>query len=78
MFVCPLVMFITFSVIAAEYTVSDSPMTTRKYVDLRRPITLGPTLPAFLSPNVAQVLVDNFGIGGITNVEDDMNLFLGA
>ncbi|UYO07584.1 hydroxylamine reductase [Paenibacillus sp. PSB04] len=41
-------------------------------------IHLGPTLPAFLSPNVAQVLVDNFGIGGITNVEDDMNLFLGA
>nr|WP_280518787.1 hydroxylamine reductase [Paenibacillus cineris] len=41
-------------------------------------IHLGPTLPAFLSPNVAKVLVDNFGIGGITNVEDDMNLFLGA
>jgi hydroxylamine reductase len=41
-------------------------------------IHLGPTLPAFLSPNVAQVLVDNFGIGGITNVEDDMNMFLGA
>lgn len=41
-------------------------------------IHLGPTLPAFLSPNVAQVLVDNFGIVGITNVEDDMNLFLGA
>ncbi len=39
MFVCPLVMFITFSVIAAEYTVSDSPMTTRKYVDLMRQIT---------------------------------------
>ncbi|MET3548328.1 hydroxylamine reductase [Paenibacillus favisporus] len=41
-------------------------------------IHLGPTLPAFLSPNVAQVLVDNFGIGGITNVENDMNMFLGA
>jgi len=41
-------------------------------------IHLGPTLPAFLSPNVAQVLVDNFGIGGITNVEEDMNMFLGA
>lgn len=41
-------------------------------------IHLGPTLPAFLSPNVAQVLVDNFGIGGITNVEDDMSMFLGA
>ena len=34
-------------------------------------IHLGPTLPAFLSPNVAKVLVENFGIGGITNVEDD-------
>lgn len=41
-------------------------------------IHLGPTLPAFLSPNVAKVLVENFGIGGITNVEDDMNMFLGA
>ncbi|SER78758.1 hydroxylamine reductase [Salisediminibacterium halotolerans] len=35
-------------------------------------IKLGPTLPAFLSPNVAQVLVDKFGISGMTNVEDDM------
>ncbi|WP_245608651.1 hydroxylamine reductase [Saccharibacillus sacchari] len=41
-------------------------------------IHLGPTLPAFLSPNVAQVLVDNFGIAGITNVEDDMKMFLEA
>ncbi|MFD3260003.1 hydroxylamine reductase [Paenibacillus lentus] len=41
-------------------------------------IHLGPTLPAFLSPNVAKVLVDQFGIGGITNVEDDMEMFLGA
>lgn len=41
-------------------------------------IHLGPTLPAFLSPHVAQVLIDNFGIGGITNVEEDMTLFLGA
>ncbi|MEF3354967.1 hydroxylamine reductase [Paenibacillus sp. GYB006] len=41
-------------------------------------IHLGPTLPAFLSPNVAKVLVENFGIGGITNVEDDMKMFLGA
>lgn len=41
-------------------------------------IHLGPTLPAFLSPNVTKVLVDNFGIGGITNVEDDMSMFLGA
>ena len=38
-------------------------------------IHLGPTLPAFLSPNVAKVLVENFGIGGITNVEDDMEMF---
>ena len=35
-------------------------------------IHLGPTLPAFLSPNVAKVLVDNFGIGTITNVDDDI------
>lgn len=40
-------------------------------------IHLGPTLPAFLSPNVASVLVKNFGIAGITNVEDDMKLFFG-
>ena len=38
-------------------------------------IHLGPTLPAFLSPNVAKVLVDNFGIAGIGTVEDDMKLF---
>ena len=38
-------------------------------------IHLGPTLPAFLSPNVAKVLVETFGIGGITNVEDDMAMF---
>ncbi len=38
-------------------------------------IHLGPTLPAFLSPNVAKVLVDNFGIGGISTVEDDMRMF---
>ena len=38
-------------------------------------IHLGPTLPAFLSPNVAKVLVESFGIGGITNVEDDLNMF---
>lgn len=41
-------------------------------------IHLGPTLPAFLSPNVANVLVKNFGIAGITNVKDDMKLFFGA
>ena len=39
-------------------------------------IHLGPTLPAFLSPNVAKVLVENFGIGGITNVEDDIKMFM--
>ena len=38
-------------------------------------IHLGPTLPAFLSPNVASVLVENFGIAGITTVEDDMRFF---
>ncbi|WP_196605316.1 hydroxylamine reductase [Pectinatus haikarae] len=38
-------------------------------------IHLGPTLPAFLSPNVAKVLVENFGIAGITTVENDINLF---
>ncbi|SCG84249.1 hydroxylamine reductase [Proteiniborus sp. DW1] len=41
-------------------------------------IHLGPTLPAFLSPNVAKVLVETFGIGGITNVEDDLKMFMGA
>ncbi len=40
-------------------------------------IHLGPILPAFLSPNVAKVLVENFGIGGITNVEDDIKMFMG-
>ena len=38
-------------------------------------IHLGPTLPAFLSPNVAKVLVDNFGIAGIDTVEKDMERF---
>lgn len=38
-------------------------------------IHLGPTLPAFLSPNVAKVLVENFGISGIGTVEEDMKLF---
>ncbi len=38
-------------------------------------IHLGPTLPAFLSPNVANVLVENFGIAGIGTVEDDIKLF---
>ncbi|MBV4419295.1 hydroxylamine reductase [Clostridium tyrobutyricum] len=40
-------------------------------------IHLGPTLPAFLSPNVAKVLVENFGIAGIGSVEDDIELFFG-
>ena len=40
-------------------------------------IHLGPTLPAFLSPNVANVLVNNFGIAGIGSVEDDIELFFG-
>jgi len=39
-------------------------------------IHLGPTLPAFLSPNVANVLVEQFGIAGITTVEEDMKIFL--
>ncbi len=38
-------------------------------------IHLGPTLPAFLSPNVTNVLVENFGIGGITSVENDLERF---
>ena len=41
-------------------------------------IHLGPTLPAFLSPNVAKVLVENFGIAGIGTVEEDMALFFGG
>ncbi len=40
-------------------------------------IHLGPTLPAFLSPNVANVLVENFGIAGITDVDNDMKIFFG-
>ena len=40
-------------------------------------IHLGPTLPAFLSPNVANVLVENFGIAGIGTVEEDIQLFFG-
>lgn len=40
-------------------------------------IHLGPTLPAFLSPNVANVLVQNFGIGGITTVDEDIKLLIG-
>jgi len=41
-------------------------------------IHLGPTLPAFLSPNVANVLVDNFGISGIGSIGEDIELFFGT
>ena len=44
------------------------------YLEVKN-IHLGPTLPAFLSPNVAKVLVDNFGIAGIGSVEKDLKLF---
>ena len=40
-------------------------------------IHLGPTLPAFLSPNVAKVLVENFGIAGIGTVDDDIKALVG-
>ncbi len=40
-------------------------------------IHLGPTLPAFLSPNVANVLVENFGISGIKTVDEDIKLMIG-
>lgn len=40
-------------------------------------IHLGPTLPAFLSPEVVDVLVDKFDIAGITTVQNDMNIFFG-
>ena len=40
-------------------------------------IHLGPTLPAFLSPNVANVLVENFGIAGITTVDEDLKTLIG-
>lgn len=39
-------------------------------------IHLGPTLPGFLSPNVAKVLVENFGIAGISTVEEDIEMFM--
>ena len=38
-------------------------------------IHLGPTLPAFLSPNVLNVLIKNFNISGISTVEEDLELF---
>jgi len=39
-------------------------------------IHLGPTLPAFLSPNVTNVLVEKFNIAGISNVDEDLKMFL--
>ncbi len=39
-------------------------------------IHLGPTLPAFLSPNVAKILVENFGIGTISSVDEDIKMFM--
>nr|MDA3833062.1 hydroxylamine reductase [Spirochaetales bacterium] len=41
-------------------------------------IHLGPTLPAFLSPNGAEVLVENFGIAGIDTADKDLELFMQA
>ena len=41
-------------------------------------IHLGPTLPAFLSPGVANILVENFGIAGIGEADEDIRLFMGA
>ncbi|WP_211482064.1 hydroxylamine reductase [Mesobacillus persicus] len=41
-------------------------------------IHVGPTLPAFLSPNVTNFLVENFGVGSITNTTDDIDMFMGA
>lgn len=40
-------------------------------------IHLGPTLPAFLSPNVVNVLIENLGIAGITDVDTDLEIFFG-
>jgi len=39
-------------------------------------IHLGPTLPGFLSPNVAKVLVEKFGIAGVGKVDSDIELFM--
>jgi hydroxylamine reductase len=41
-------------------------------------IHLGPTLPAFLSPNVAKVLVEKFGISGISSVDEDIRILVGT
>ena len=45
-----------------------------KYLGVKN-IHLGPTLPGFLSPNVAKVLVENFNIGSIGEVEEDLERF---
>jgi len=49
---------------------------TLLYLDIKN-IRLGPSLPAFISPNVLQVLVDNFGIKPITTVEEDLAAIVG-
>ncbi|MDP4157757.1 MAG: hypothetical protein Q8929_19185, partial [Bacillota bacterium] len=41
-------------------------------------IHVGPTLPAFLSPNVTNFLIENFGVGGISNTTDDMEMFMNS
>ena len=41
-------------------------------------IHLGPTLPGFLSPSVAKVLIEKFGIAGVGTVDDDIKLFMDA
>jgi hydroxylamine reductase len=41
-------------------------------------IHVGPTLPAFLSPNVTNFLIENFGVGGISNTKDDMDMFMNS
>ncbi len=41
-------------------------------------IHLGPTLPAFLSPNVAKIIIDTFQVSGITDVDSDMEKLLAA
>lgn len=43
-----------------------------------RNIHLGPTLPAFLSPNVIKVLADNFGIAGIGTADEDIRMFMAS
>ena len=47
------------------------------YLDVKN-IHVGPTLPAFLSPNVTKFLVDNFGVGGISTIKDDIAMFMNS